>query len=48
VLAGFAYNWDKFDRATLSSNGGYTSAVIQTLIAAAAVTGKYNVNLKMY
>ena len=39
VLAGFAYNWDKFDRTTLSSSGGYTSAVIQTLNAAAAVTG---------
>jgi hypothetical protein len=39
VLAGFAYNWDRFDRATLSSNGGYTSAVIQTLNSAAAVTG---------
>jgi len=39
VLAGFAYNWDKFDRATLNSSGGYTSAVIQTLNAAAAVTG---------
>lgn len=39
VLAGFAYNWDKFDRTTLNSSGGYTSAVIQTLNAAAAVTG---------
>lgn len=39
VLAGFAYNWDKFDRVTLSSSGGFTSAVIQTLNAAAAVTG---------
>jgi TonB-linked SusC/RagA family outer membrane protein len=39
ALAGFAYNWDRFDRTTLSSSGGYTSAVIQTLNAAAAVTG---------
>src|SRR6185436_1688563 len=39
VLAGYSYNWDRFDRTTLSSNGGYTSAVIQTLNAAAAVTG---------
>ncbi len=39
VLAGYAYNWDRFDRTSLSSNGGYTSAVIQTLNAAAAVTG---------
>jgi TonB-linked SusC/RagA family outer membrane protein len=39
VLAGFAYNWDRLDRVTMSSNGGYTSAVIQTLNAAAAVTG---------
>jgi TonB-linked SusC/RagA family outer membrane protein len=39
VLAGYAYNLDRLDRASLSSNGGYTSAVIQTLNAAAAVTG---------
>jgi TonB-linked SusC/RagA family outer membrane protein len=39
VLAGFSYNWDRLDRATISSNGGFTSAVIQTLNAAAAVTG---------
>ena len=39
LLAGYSYNWDRFDRTTLSSNGGYTSAVIQTLNAAAAVTG---------
>ena len=37
MLAGFAYNADRFDRAAMSSNGGYTSAVIQTLNAAAAV-----------
>lgn len=39
VLAGYSYNWDRLDRVTMSSNGGFTSAVIQTLNAAAAVTG---------
>ncbi len=39
VLAGFSYNFDKLDRTTMSSNGGFTSAAIQTLNAAAAVTG---------
>lgn len=39
VLAGYAYNFDRLDRSSISSNGGYTSAVIQTLNAAAAVTG---------
>lgn len=39
VLAGYAYNVDRLDRTTLNSSGGYTSAVIQTLNAAAAVTG---------
>ena len=39
VLLGQSYNLDRFDRTTLSSSGGYTSAVIQTLNAAAAVTG---------
>ena len=39
VLAGYAYNWDRLDRTTMSSNGGYTSAIIQTLNGAAAVTG---------
>jgi TonB-linked SusC/RagA family outer membrane protein len=39
VLAGHAYNSDRFDAATLRSNGGYTSAAIQTLNAAAGVTG---------
>ena len=39
VLGGFSYNWDRLDRATLSSNGGFTSPVIQTLSAAAGVTG---------
>jgi TonB-linked SusC/RagA family outer membrane protein len=39
LLAGYSYNWDRLDRTTMSSNGGYTSAVIQTLNAAAAVTG---------
>lgn len=39
LLGGFSYSFDKLDRTTLSSNGGYTSAVIRTLNAAAAVTG---------
>ena len=39
VLAGYSYNLDRLDRVSMSSNGGYTSAVIQTLNAAAAVTG---------
>jgi TonB-linked SusC/RagA family outer membrane protein len=39
ILIGQSYNLDRFDRTTLSSSGGYTSAVIQTLNAAAAVTG---------
>ena len=39
LLAGYAYNFDRLDRVTMSSNGGFTSAVIQTLNAAAAVTG---------
>jgi TonB-linked SusC/RagA family outer membrane protein len=39
ALVGYAYNWDRLDRMTMSSNGGFTSAVIQTLNAAAAVTG---------
>lgn len=37
VLGGFSYNFDKLDRVALNSNGGYTSAVIQTLNAASAV-----------
>lgn len=39
VLAGFAYNWDHLDQTSLNSSGGYTSAAIQTLNAASAVTG---------
>lgn len=39
ILLGQSYNLDRFDRTALSSSGGYTSAVIQTLNAAAAVTG---------
>jgi TonB-linked SusC/RagA family outer membrane protein len=42
VLAGYSYNTERLDRTTLSSNGGFTSAVIQTLNAAAAVTGNTN------
>ena len=39
VLAGYSYNLDRFDAVSMKSNGGFTSAVIQTLNAAAAVTG---------
>ncbi|MEO7765765.1 MAG: TonB-dependent receptor, partial [Ferruginibacter sp.] len=39
ILAGYSYNYDRLDRVTLNSNTGFTSAVIQTLNAAAAVTG---------
>lgn len=39
VLVGYSYNTERLDRSTISSNGGFTSAVIQTLNAAAAVTG---------
>jgi TonB-dependent starch-binding outer membrane protein SusC len=39
VLLGQSYNWDRLDQSTMSSSGGYTSTVIQTLNAAAAVTG---------
>lgn len=44
ILIGQSYNLDRFDRTTLSSSGGYTSAVIQTLNAAAAVTGNTQSN----
>ncbi len=39
LLAGYSYNLERLDRTSLSSSGGYTSAAIQTLNAAAAVTG---------
>jgi TonB-linked SusC/RagA family outer membrane protein len=39
ALAGYSYNFDRLDQSAISSNGGFTSAVIQTLNAAAAVTG---------
>lgn len=39
LLVGQSYNLDRFDRSQLNSSGGYTSAVIQTLNAAAAITG---------
>jgi TonB-linked SusC/RagA family outer membrane protein len=42
VLGGFSYSFDRLDRTSLSSNGGFTSAVIRTLSAAAAVTGNTN------
>jgi TonB-linked SusC/RagA family outer membrane protein len=39
ALVGYAYNWDRFEATTMNSNGGFTSAAIKTLNAAAAVTG---------
>lgn len=39
LLAGHAYNTDRLDQSVLRSNGGYTSAAIETLNAAAGVTG---------
>jgi TonB-linked SusC/RagA family outer membrane protein len=39
VLAGYSYNYDRLDRASINSNTGFTNAAIQTLNAAAAVTG---------
>ncbi len=39
VLLGQSYNLDRTDISAMSSSGGYTSSVIQTLNAAAAVTG---------
>jgi TonB-linked SusC/RagA family outer membrane protein len=42
VLVGQSYNTDRLDQSSLSSVGGYTSSVIQTLNAAAAVTGSSN------
>jgi TonB-linked SusC/RagA family outer membrane protein len=42
VLAGYSYNSERLDRATISSNTGFTNAVIETLNAAAAVTGNTN------
>jgi len=44
VLIGQSYNLDRLDRTQLSSSGGYTSSVIQTLNAAAAVTGNTQSN----
>jgi len=42
VLLGQSYNVDRLDQVSLSSNGGFTSSVIQTLGAAAGVTGNTN------
>jgi len=39
LLLGQSYNFDRTDNSSLSSSGGYTSSVIQTLNAASAVTG---------
>ncbi len=42
VLVGQSFNVDRLDQLSLSSTGGYTSSVIQTLGAAAGVTGNTN------
>jgi TonB-linked SusC/RagA family outer membrane protein len=42
VLIGQSFNEDRLDQVSLSSNGGFTSSVIQTLGAAAGVTGNTN------
>lgn len=42
LLAGHSYNQDKLDRVTMSSTGGFNSAVITTLNAAVGVTGNTN------
>lgn len=43
LLAGYSYQWDRLDRATInSSTGGFNSPVIQTLNSALAVTGNTN------
>ena len=39
ILLGQSYNFDRTDNSSMSSSGGYTSSVIQTLNAASAVTG---------
>ncbi|MCE1198487.1 MAG: TonB-dependent receptor [Marinilabiliales bacterium] len=39
LLLGQSYNFDRTDNSSMSSSGGYTSSVIQTLNAASAVTG---------
>lgn len=38
-LLGQSYNYDRFDAASIKSNGGYNNASVQTLSAAAGVTG---------
>lgn len=42
VLGGYSYNMERLDRSQLNSSGGYTNAAVQTLNAAAAVTGNTN------
>jgi TonB-linked SusC/RagA family outer membrane protein len=37
VLAGYAYNYDRLDRVSVNSSGGFTNAAIQTLNGASAV-----------
>jgi len=42
VLLGQSYNIDRLDQVSISSTGGFTSSVIQTLGAAAGITGNTN------
>ncbi|HSC39378.1 MAG TPA: SusC/RagA family TonB-linked outer membrane protein, partial [Chitinophagaceae bacterium] len=37
LLGGFAYNLERLDRLAINSNGGYTSAVIETINSAAGI-----------
>ena len=39
LLAGYSYNYDRLDRATINSNGGFSTAGVQTLNQAVGVTG---------
>jgi len=39
ILIGQSYNTDRIDRVTESSNGGFTNASVETLNAAAGITG---------
>lgn len=47
LLAGLSYNSDKFEAASLSSNGGFNSNVITTLNAANALTGNTSETLNV-
>jgi len=39
LLAGYSYNAERLERSQMNSSGGYTNASIQTLNAAATITG---------